>query len=114
MSHGLSAHALRTTTAALLVPILCPLASVRWMADEPPPGAWPKRWIDASAKPATIDFRNTAGEMKGEDVAGNLRVGRGHLKICDNADDVAGGRPAAFVSSAGSGQVLISFKRVKR
>ena len=66
MSHGLSAHALRTTTAALLVPILCPLASVRWMADEPPPGAWPKRWIDASAKPATIDFRNTAGEMKGK------------------------------------------------
>ena len=114
MSPGLSARALRLMAAALLVPILCSLAPAPAPADEPPPGAWPKRWIDASAKPATIDFRNTAGEMKGEDVAGNLRVGRGHLKICDNADDVAGGRPAAFVSSAGSGQVLISFKRVKR
>jgi hypothetical protein len=59
MSHGRSAHALRTTTAALLVPFLCPLASVRGMADEPPPGARLK-------KSATIDFRNTAGEMKGK------------------------------------------------
>jgi hypothetical protein len=38
---------------------LCPLASVRGMADEPPPGARLK-------KSATIDFRNTAGEMKGK------------------------------------------------
>lgn len=36
------------------------------------------------------------------------------LKICDNADDVSKARPGAFVTGAGSGQVLITFKRVKR
>src|SRR5438034_5879713 len=45
MCHGLAPHALRTTTAALLVPILCALAPVQVLADEPPPGAWLKRWI---------------------------------------------------------------------
>ena len=77
------------------------------MADEPPPGARLK-------KSATIDFRNTAGEMKGKTWLGIYELDGDTLRICDNADDVAGGRPAAFVSSAGSDQVLISFKRVKR
>jgi uncharacterized protein (TIGR03067 family) len=34
-------------------------------------------FIDASAKPAAIDFRNTAGERKGKTWLG---VGRGHLE----------------------------------
>jgi hypothetical protein len=45
VSHGLSAHALRRTAVALLVPILCALAPARAPADEPPPGAWLKRWV---------------------------------------------------------------------
>jgi uncharacterized protein (TIGR03067 family) len=69
---------------------------------------------DSSARPATIDFRNTAGEMKGKTWLGIYELEGDTLKICDNADDVARGRPAAFVTDAGSGQVLISFKRVKR
>ena len=33
---------------ALLVPILCALAPARAPADEPPPGAWLKRWMNAN------------------------------------------------------------------
>jgi uncharacterized protein (TIGR03067 family) len=69
---------------------------------------------DPSAKPATIDFKNTAGEMKGKTWLGIYETDGDTLKICDNAYDVAKGRPGAFVSAAGSGQVLISFRRVKR
>ena len=69
---------------------------------------------DASAKPAAIDFRNTAGERKGKTWLGIYEFAGDTLRICDNADDVARGRPAAFVSDAGSGRVLISFRRVKR
>jgi uncharacterized protein (TIGR03067 family) len=69
---------------------------------------------DPSAKPATIDFRNTAGEMKGKTWLGIYERNGDALKICDNADDVAKGRPGAFVTAPGSGQVLITFKQVKR
>ncbi len=69
---------------------------------------------DPSAKPATIDFKNTAGEMKGKTWLGIYETDGDALKICDNADDVSKGRPRAFVTAAGSGQVLIDFKRVKR
>ena len=70
--------------------------------------------IDPSAKPATIDFRNTAGEMKGKTWLGIYEMKGDVLRICDNADDVARGRPAAFVAGADSGHVLISFRRMKR
>ena len=70
--------------------------------------------IDPSAKPATIDFRNAAGEMKGKTWLGIYEMEGDVLRICDNADDVAKGRPAAFVAGAGSGHVLISFRRMKR
>ena len=70
--------------------------------------------IDPSAKPATIDFRNTAGEMKGKTWLGIYEMEGDVLRICDNADDVAKGRPAAFAAGAGSGHVLISFSRMKR
>jgi hypothetical protein len=52
--------------------------------------------------------------MKGKTWLGIYESDGDILRICDHAGDVARGRPAAFVSSAGSGQVLISFKRVKR
>jgi hypothetical protein len=45
MFRGLSAHAQRTTAAALLAPILCAVSQAQAPADEPPPGAWLKRWI---------------------------------------------------------------------
>ena len=70
--------------------------------------------IDPSAKPATIDFRNTAGEMKGKTWLGIYEMEGDVLRICDNADDLARGRPPAFVTGTGSGRVLISFRRVKR
>jgi uncharacterized protein (TIGR03067 family) len=70
--------------------------------------------IDPSAKPTAIDFRNTAGEMKGKTWLGIYELEGDVLKICDNAGDVAKGRPAAFVTAAGSGHVLISFRRAKR
>ncbi|HEX6774404.1 MAG TPA: TIGR03067 domain-containing protein [Methylomirabilota bacterium] len=70
--------------------------------------------IDPCAKPATIDFRNTAGEMKGKTWLGIYEMEGDVLRICDNADDVAKGRPAAFVAGAGSGHILISFRGMKR
>ena len=70
--------------------------------------------IDPSAKPATIDFRNTAGEMKGKTWLGIYEMEGEALRICDNADEVAKGRPEAFVTGASSGRVLISLRRVKR
>ena len=69
---------------------------------------------DPSTKPASIDFKNTAGGMKGKAWLGIYELDGDALKICDNADDVAKGRPAAFVTEARSGQVLVNFKRVKR
>jgi len=68
---------------------------------------------DPSAKPATIDFKNTAGEMKGKRWLGIYEMDGDTLKICDNADDVSKGRLGALVTTAGSGQILITFKRVK-
>jgi hypothetical protein len=59
--------------------------------------------FDPSAKPATIDFRNTAGEMKGKTWLRIYEMEGDVLRICDNADDVAKGRPAAFVAGRGFG-----------
>ena len=35
------------------------------------------------------------------------------LMTCDNAPDLAKGRPAAFEAKPGSGCIVITFKRVK-
>jgi len=69
---------------------------------------------DPSKKPASIDFKNTAGEMKGKTWLGIYELDGDVLKICDNADDVAKERPSAFVTETRSGQVLVNFKRAKR
>ena len=52
--------------------------------------------------------------MRGETWLGTYELDGDALKICDNADDVAKGLPAGFVTEAGSGQVLANFERVKR
>lgn len=49
-----------------------------------------------------------------DDGGGAYQLHGGALKVSDNTDDVAKGRPASFVTEAGSGQVLVSFRRVKR
>ena len=66
---------------------------------------------DAARKPATIDFKHTAGKAKGQTWRGIYEVDGDTLKICDNAADVSKPRPMAFASEAG--QVLVSFKRSK-
>ena len=70
--------------------------------------------VDPSKKPATIDFTHTRGEAKGKTWLGVYRLEGDVLKICDNADDLAQGRPAAFATEPGSGQVLLTFKRERR
>jgi uncharacterized protein (TIGR03067 family) len=67
--------------------------------------------VDASKKPATIDFRHTAGKAKGQTWRGIYELDGDTLKICDNAADVSKPRPSAFVSE--EGQVLVDFKRAK-
>ncbi len=67
--------------------------------------------VDPSRKPATIDFTHTRGEAKGKTWLGVYRLEGDVLKICDNADDLAKERPAAFATELGSGRVLATFKR---
>jgi uncharacterized protein (TIGR03067 family) len=69
---------------------------------------------DASKTPATIDFTHTAGEAKGKVWLGVYLLQRDVLKICDNADDLTKGRPAALSTGPGTGQVLLTFKRGRR
>jgi len=66
---------------------------------------------DPAKKPATIDFKHTRGQALGKGWLGIFLLEGDVLKICDNADDLARGRPAAFATEPGSGQVLITFKR---
>jgi len=70
--------------------------------------------VDPSKKPATIDFTHTRGEAKGKTWQGIYLLEGDVLKICDNADDLAKGRPAALTTEPGSGRVLVTFKREGR
>lgn len=67
--------------------------------------------LDPSKIPATIDFTNTRGDAKGKVWQGIYSLDGDGLKICDNADDTAKPRPAAFATEPGSGKVLVVFKR---
>jgi len=67
--------------------------------------------LDSSKIPATIDFTNTRGEAKGRVWQGIYLLEGDGLKICDNADDLSKGRPAAFATEPGSGRVLVVFRR---
>jgi uncharacterized protein (TIGR03067 family) len=69
--------------------------------------------VDASAKPAAIDFEHTDGELKGKEWKGIYALDGDTLTTCDNAPNLEKGRPAAFEAKGGSGYVLITFKREK-
>jgi uncharacterized protein (TIGR03067 family) len=67
--------------------------------------------INASAKPATIDFQQKKGPLNGKLWKGIYAVDGDTLTTCDNAPDPKKSRPAAFEAKSGSGNVLITFKR---
>ncbi len=69
--------------------------------------------INPSTKPATIDFQQTKGALKGKAWKGIYVVDGDTLTTCDNAPNLKKGRPAAFEAKSGSGYVLITFKRAK-
>ena len=68
---------------------------------------------DAKARPAAIDFAHTLGALKGKAWKGIYKLDGDTLTVCDNAADMAKGRPAAFESKSGSGYVLLTFVRAK-
>jgi porin len=107
MSHGLSARALRPMAAALLGPILCSLAPAPAPADEPPPGAWLKRWV--AEEPMAGNWFGARDALKGwgitptvfyatdlqASVAGGLRRGEAYagqfsVEIDANLEKLAG------------------------
>jgi uncharacterized protein (TIGR03067 family) len=69
--------------------------------------------VDPSATPAAIDFAHTDGALKGKVWQGIYALDGDTLTICDNAPNLAKGRPAAFEATRGSGYVLITFTRAK-
>jgi uncharacterized protein (TIGR03067 family) len=69
--------------------------------------------LDPSAKPAAFDFEHTEGALKGKMWKGIYVLDGDTLTTCDNGPDLDKGRPAAFEAKAGSGYILITFKRAK-
>lgn len=67
--------------------------------------------LEPAARPARIDLLNDEGEAKGQTWAGIYRLEDGRLSICDNAPDTGKPRPTGFVTSPGSGHVLVVFER---
>ena len=49
--------------------------------------------VDASAKPAAIDFEHTEGDLKGKAWKGIYALDGDTLKMCDNAPNLDKGRP---------------------
>jgi uncharacterized protein (TIGR03067 family) len=66
-----------------------------------------------STRPATIDFQQKKGALKGKVWKGIYVLDGDTLTTCDNAPNLKKGRPAAFEAKSGSGYVLITFKRAK-
>ena len=70
--------------------------------------------VDSSAKPAAIDFEHTEGVLKGKAWKGIYALDGETLTTCDNAPKLDNARPTACSRQrAGSGYVLITFKRAK-
>jgi uncharacterized protein (TIGR03067 family) len=67
---------------------------------------------DSAKRPAQIDFVNTEGNLKGT-WRGIFQLDGVTLKICDNAPDMAKPRPNGFAAPAGSGYIVIVFRRDK-
>lgn len=69
--------------------------------------------VGPGAKPASIDFEHTEGELKEKVWKGIFALDGDTLTTCDNAPNLDKDRPAAFKAKSGSGYVLITFKRAK-
>jgi uncharacterized protein (TIGR03067 family) len=69
--------------------------------------------VDTSAKPATFDFEHTEGPLKGRTWKGIYTLDGDTLTTCDNGPNPDKGRPAAFEAKAGSGYIVITFRRAK-
>jgi uncharacterized protein (TIGR03067 family) len=69
--------------------------------------------VEPGTKPAAIDFEHTGGALKGKAWKGIYALDGDTLTTCDNAPDPDKSRPAAFEAKAGSGHVLITFRRAK-
>jgi uncharacterized protein (TIGR03067 family) len=69
--------------------------------------------VNPSAKPASVDFKQTQGALKGKMWKGIYVLDGDTLKICDNAPNLKAPRPAAFEAKRGSGYILITFERTK-
>jgi uncharacterized protein (TIGR03067 family) len=69
--------------------------------------------VEPSTKPAAIDFEHTEGTLKEKAWKGIYVLDGDTLTICDNAPNLDKGRPVAFEARAGSGYLLITFKRAK-
>ncbi len=68
---------------------------------------------DPKATPAAIDFAHSLGALNGKTWKGIYKLDGDTLIVCDNAADLAKGRPAAFEAKRGSGYVLLTFVRAK-
>jgi uncharacterized protein (TIGR03067 family) len=67
--------------------------------------------INPAAKPMAIDMNFTEGDFKGQTSQGIYKIEDDVLTICRAAAGKA--RPTEFASEAGSGQTLMTYRRVK-
>jgi uncharacterized protein (TIGR03067 family) len=65
---------------------------------------------DLSVRPAHIEFRQDQGRTLRGEWKGIYRFEGSRLEIIDNADDVSKPRPTQFVTTPGSGYVLVRFE----
>ena len=66
-----------------------------------------------SAEPATIDFAHAGETLNGKVWKGIYVLDGETLTICDNAAGLDRERPTAFATRAGSGYVLVTFRRAR-
>jgi uncharacterized protein (TIGR03067 family) len=68
--------------------------------------------LDPTKKPKTIDVTFTGGERKGKSVLGIYEIERDTFRVCvaRPGDE----RPTEFSAKAGSGHILIVYKREKK
>jgi uncharacterized protein (TIGR03067 family) len=69
--------------------------------------------VDPNTKPAAFDFEHSEGTLKGKTWKGIYMLEGDTLTTCDNAPNLDKARPAEFQAKAGSGYVLITFKKMK-
>jgi uncharacterized protein (TIGR03067 family) len=69
--------------------------------------------LDPRTKPADFNFEHTEGALRGKVWKGIYVLQGDTLITCDNGPNPDGARPAAFEAKAGSGSILITFRRAK-